>query len=302
MKGTSEGSARPVTASNAAHSTGTIPYGPPAQLPRRTENTAAPTAVDEGVTAQEAFARLAPLLAARRSMRLWNPSLDRYNDRARTLTRKLPDQPAAVPIYRDGRTRLLTLDFDSTRDGTLAVDRDVHRCLAWIREAGGRAITDHSTSGGRHIFIPAAPRCHPRPRRSRIPGARTGRAAAQPGHHTDAQPRDRLHHSTRIALQTGRIPPTRRHHRRRHRHPHRPLRARLRRQTAPPAGRNRARCEHRERNARDTAHIVRSRPNRARHAAVGGRRRVRAVARGIPPSRPHLRHRQSLRARRHCAR
>ncbi len=154
MKGTSEGSARPVTASNAAHSTGTIPYGPPAQLPRRTENTAAPTAVDEGVTAQEAFARLAPLLAARRSMRLWNPSLDRYNDRARTLTRKLPDQPAAVPIYRDGRTRLLTLDFDSTRDGTLAVDRDVHRCLAWIREAGGRAITDHSTSGGRHIFIP----------------------------------------------------------------------------------------------------------------------------------------------------
>ena len=53
---------------------------------------------------------------------------------------------------------------------------------------------------------------------------------------------------------------------------------------------------------RDTAHIVRSRPNRARHAAVGGRRRVRAVARGIPPSRPHLRHRRSLRARRHCAR
>ncbi|MGY2092783.1 hypothetical protein [Nocardia gipuzkoensis] len=154
MKGTSEGSARPVTASNAAHSTGTIPYGPPAQLPRRTENTAAPTAVDEGVAAQEAFARLAPLLAARRSMRLWNPSLDRYNDRARTLTRKLPDQPAAVPIYRDGRTRLLALDFDSNRDCPVAVDRDVERCLQWLREAGGRAITDHSTSGGRHILIP----------------------------------------------------------------------------------------------------------------------------------------------------
>ncbi|MEW1739678.1 hypothetical protein AB0346_27395 [Nocardia beijingensis] len=87
-------------------------------------------------------------------MRLWNPSLNGYNDRARTLTRKLPDQPAAVPIYRDGRTRLLALDFDSTRGGTVAVDRDVERCLRWVREAGGRAITDHSTSGGRHILIP----------------------------------------------------------------------------------------------------------------------------------------------------
>ncbi|MEU5761295.1 hypothetical protein [Nocardia sp. NPDC047648] len=154
MKGTSEGSARPVAASNAANGTGTIPYRPPAQLPRRNEITSAPTAVDEGVAAHEAFARLAPLLAARRSMRLWNPSLDGYNDRARTLTRKLPDQPAAVPIYRDGRTRLLALDFDSTRDSTAAVDRDVERCLGWIREAGGRAITDHSTSGGRHILIP----------------------------------------------------------------------------------------------------------------------------------------------------
>ncbi|MGY2119168.1 hypothetical protein ACW9HR_35195 [Nocardia gipuzkoensis] len=100
------------------------------------------------------FLRLAPLLAARRSMRLWNPDLDGYNDRAQTLTRKLPDQPAAIPIYRDGRTRLLALDFDSTRDRTAAVDRDVHRCLTWIREVGGRAITDRSTSGGRHILIP----------------------------------------------------------------------------------------------------------------------------------------------------
>ncbi|MGW4714313.1 hypothetical protein [Nocardia sp. NPDC004260] len=100
------------------------------------------------------FMRLAPLLAARRSMRLWNPSLGRYNDHARTLTRKLPDQPAAVPIYRDGRTRLLALDFDSARDDTAAVERDVQRCLGWVQEAGGRAITDCSTSGGRHILIP----------------------------------------------------------------------------------------------------------------------------------------------------
>ncbi|MEU6188050.1 hypothetical protein [Nocardia sp. NPDC047038] len=59
-----------------------------------------------------------------------------------------------MPIYRDGRTRLLALDFDSSRGGTEAVDRDVERCLGWVREAGGRAIADHSTSGGRHILIP----------------------------------------------------------------------------------------------------------------------------------------------------
>ncbi|MGY1965513.1 hypothetical protein ACW9HH_14815 [Nocardia gipuzkoensis] len=104
--------------------------------------------------ARAVFMRLAPLLAARRSMRLWNPTLGRYNDHARTLTRKVPDQPAAIPIYREGRTRLLALDLDSARDGAAAVERDVHRCLGWIREAGGRAITDHSTSGGRHILIP----------------------------------------------------------------------------------------------------------------------------------------------------
>ncbi|MET9029344.1 hypothetical protein ABZW96_27540 [Nocardia sp. NPDC004168] len=59
-----------------------------------------------------------------------------------------------MPIYRDGRTRLLVLDFDSARGGTVAVERDVERCLGWVREAGGRAITDCSTSGGRHILIP----------------------------------------------------------------------------------------------------------------------------------------------------
>ncbi|MGY1944430.1 hypothetical protein [Nocardia asiatica] len=80
--------------------------------------------------------------------------MDGYNDRAQTLTRKLPDQPAAIPIYRDGRTRLLALDFDSTRDGRAAVERDVQRCLGWVREAGGCAVTDSSTSGGRHILIP----------------------------------------------------------------------------------------------------------------------------------------------------
>ncbi len=110
-------------------------------------------------TARRVFATLAPLLAARRSMRLWDPDATpaRYADRGRCLTRKLPDQPAAVPIYQHRRTRLLVLDFDAKNGHTsAAVDRDVANCLRLLRACGAAAITDRSTSGGRHILVPLA--------------------------------------------------------------------------------------------------------------------------------------------------
>lgn len=156
MLSTAKGSSRLGASSTAADRSGDHARHTRAELPPLPQTFSRTTGHDhaDDAMARAVFLRLAPLLAARRSMRLWNPSLDGYNDRAQTLTRKLPDQPAAVPIYRDGRTRLLALDFDSTRDHTVAVERDVDRCLAWIREAGGRAITDRSTSGGRHILIP----------------------------------------------------------------------------------------------------------------------------------------------------
>ncbi len=156
MPSTPKGSSRLRAPSTAADRSGDHARCPDAGLPDDRESHSHTTDNDQAnaAVARAVFLRLAPLLAARRSMRLWNPIRNGYNDRAQTLTRKLPDQPAAVPIYRDGRTRLLALDFDSTRDHTAAVERDVHRCLAWIREAGGRAITDRSTSGGRHILIP----------------------------------------------------------------------------------------------------------------------------------------------------
>lgn len=156
MPSTPKGSSRLRAPSTAAGRSGDHARCPDAGLPDDRESRSHTTDNDQAnaAVARAVFLRLAPLLAARRSMRLWNPSRDGYNDRAQTLTGKLPDQPAAVPIYRDGRTRLLALDFDSTRDHTGAVERDVHRCLAWIREAGGRALTDRSTSGGRHILIP----------------------------------------------------------------------------------------------------------------------------------------------------
>ncbi|WP_433207055.1 hypothetical protein ACQP1G_21160 [Nocardia sp. CA-107356] len=104
--------------------------------------------------ARATFARLAPLLAARRSMRPWDPARDRYSDRSRALTKRLPAQPVALPLYQHRRTRLLGLDFDARHHGRDAVERDVRQCMAWIGECGGRAISDRSTSGGRHVIVP----------------------------------------------------------------------------------------------------------------------------------------------------
>ncbi len=76
---------------------------------------------------------------------------------SRALTVRLPGAPAAVPLYNShGRTVLLALDFDATHHGAAQVDTDVERALGWLRECGGLAVTDRSTSGGRHILVPLA--------------------------------------------------------------------------------------------------------------------------------------------------
>jgi hypothetical protein len=96
------------------------------------------------------------MIAARPSMRRWEPELRAFRDRAQPLTRTLPAQPAAVPLYMRGRARLIALDFDAKHHsrGPAAVEEDVRLCLTWIGECGGRAIVDHSTSGGQHVLIP----------------------------------------------------------------------------------------------------------------------------------------------------
>lgn len=98
--------------------------------------------------------RLAPLIAARRSMRICDDT-GKFAT-ARTLATRLPASPAAVPLYASGRAVVLALDFDSKGTTPAAVDADVDRVLGWIRESGGRAVTDRSTSGGRHVLIPLA--------------------------------------------------------------------------------------------------------------------------------------------------
>ena len=101
--------------------------------------------------------KLAPLLAARRSMRLAEPSAGgKFATASTRLTVRLPDFPAAVPLYKRGRTKLLALDFDAKLHGAAQVDADVERVLSWLHECGGRTVTDRSTSGGRHVLVPLA--------------------------------------------------------------------------------------------------------------------------------------------------
>ncbi|WP_141216130.1 hypothetical protein [Rhodococcus sp. 06-156-3C] len=100
--------------------------------------------------------RLSPLLAARRSMRVYDP-VARSFDQTRPLTSKRPGQPAAVPLFYRGRARVIALDFDPKHLDAAAVDQDVCRVLEWLSECGGRAVVDRSTRGGRHVLVPLAP-------------------------------------------------------------------------------------------------------------------------------------------------
>ncbi|WP_101953229.1 hypothetical protein [Mycobacterium intracellulare] len=98
---------------------------------------------------------LAPLIAARPKIRVWDPATNKF-DRTKNLTNRLPTQPAAVMLYSHHRTQVLALDFDTKHHSQQIVDADFARALSWITDAGGVAVTDRSTSGGRHIIVPLA--------------------------------------------------------------------------------------------------------------------------------------------------
>jgi len=91
-------------------------------------------------------------MAAADTMRLWRP--DSGFAATKQLSRRLPLKPAAVPIYRRGRTTLLVFDLDAKQWGSAAVLADYVRLTSWIGECGGRYIADVSTSRGRHIIVP----------------------------------------------------------------------------------------------------------------------------------------------------
>lgn len=104
------------------------------------------------------WASLAPVIAATRSMRLIDPETN-SGRRGRALSKRLPALPAAVPIYnpKTRTTRLLVFDFDPKDLGPAAVAQDADRLASWLRECGGRWISDHNVAGGgRHIIVALA--------------------------------------------------------------------------------------------------------------------------------------------------
>lgn len=108
-------------------------------------------------TPEKVWQTLAPLMATRGAMRLVTAGDGGKFAISRRRTTRLPDAPAAVLLYNAlGRTALLALDFDAKLHGAAQVDADVERALGWLRECGGRVVTDRSTSGGRHILVPLA--------------------------------------------------------------------------------------------------------------------------------------------------
>ncbi|MGN2642279.1 hypothetical protein ACTD5D_40150 [Nocardia takedensis] len=60
-----------------------------------------------------------------------------------------------MPIYdKTLLTTTLVFDFDSKTHGAPAVERDVAKLSAWLRDCGGRWISDHNPgNGGRHVIV-----------------------------------------------------------------------------------------------------------------------------------------------------
>lgn len=104
--------------------------------------------------ADRAWVALAPLMAARPTMRLWSPEVG-FAKRV-ALTQRRPAAPAAVMLFRRRRTRVLAFDLDAKLAGATAVDADRARLMFWLSGYGAKFISDRSTSGGAHIVVPLA--------------------------------------------------------------------------------------------------------------------------------------------------
>ena len=137
-------------------------------------------------------------------------------------------------LYHHNRTHVLVLDFDTKHHSQQIVDADFARALSWISDAGGVAVTDQSTSGGRHIIVPLAIGTTATLAEIIRAHAAAGSPATQPGQNTHGQPQDRLHHRARFALPRRRTPHPQRAAGRRYRRLHHPLAS----GPAPPAQRS----------------------------------------------------------------
>ena len=113
---------------------------------------------DQLSEAAASWRALTPLIAGRPVVRESPNGGRAYPIRGqRALTERLPNVPAAVPVYSAaGDTHVLVLDLDTSKGDRATVLRDAAAVTALIRRAGGRLISDESPSGGVHLYIPLA--------------------------------------------------------------------------------------------------------------------------------------------------
>ncbi|MBG0818438.1 hypothetical protein [Planomonospora sp. ID82291] len=118
--------------------------------------------------AVETWARIAPLIAGRLRVRVSPDGGHSFPDglHSRPLAPyhpQLPNRPATVSIYGDdGQGRVLVADLDVGRaltggatpaEAAAQVAAEADALVELVERCGGRAITDLSPSGGRHVYI-----------------------------------------------------------------------------------------------------------------------------------------------------
>jgi hypothetical protein len=126
--------------------------------PPGTGNVPATAAAD---AAQAAWRALVPGLAGAPRMRVSRDGGRTYPRRhEQPLATRNPGQPVTVPVYdaMAATGRLLAADFDTSRavghaDPARVVAADAADFAAFVARLGGRAITDVSPSGGRHVLV-----------------------------------------------------------------------------------------------------------------------------------------------------
>ena len=110
------------------------------------------------VSPEVVWARLAPRLAARGRVRISRDGGRNYPRRyERRVTTVLPAQPAALLVYDDqGCAPVFVVDLDA-KDARGRVERDFRALTGLLERAGLRSwFSDHSPSGGRHVYVPLA--------------------------------------------------------------------------------------------------------------------------------------------------
>lgn len=132
--------------------------------------TAAPLpAGNPAEAADAAWRALAPGLAGAPRMRVSRDGGRNYRGRrdSQSLTTANPGQPATIPVFdaAAGTGRLIPGDFDASRAAGTAdpaglVAAEAASFAELIASLGGRAVTDVSPSGGRHVLVLLA---HPLP-------------------------------------------------------------------------------------------------------------------------------------------